>query len=68
MSEKTGDHSLDSRLLNEFQQNFPICPAPFSELAGRLGVAENVVIGMLERLRREGRISRIGVVFTVPGR
>jgi len=63
MSEKTSDHSLDSRLLNEFQQNFPICPAPFSELAGRLGVAENVVLGMLERLRREGRISRVGAVF-----
>ena len=63
MSDKSGDHSLDYRLLNEFQQNFPICPAPFSELAGRLGVAENVVLRMLEQLRREGRISRVGAVF-----
>ncbi len=63
MNEKTGDCSLDLRLLNEFQQNFPICPAPFAVLAGRLGVAESAVLGMLERLRREGRISRVGAVF-----
>ena len=63
MTEKTGDCSLDLRLLNEFQQNFPICPAPFAVLAGRLGVAESAVLGILERLRREGRISRVGAVF-----
>jgi DNA-binding Lrp family transcriptional regulator len=63
MSEKIGDCSLDLRLLNEFQRNFPICPAPFAVLAGRLGVAESVVLGGLERLRREGRISRVGAVF-----
>jgi len=53
---------LDVRLLQEFQQNFPICPAPFAELAGRLGVAESTVLRMLEQLRREGRISRVGAV------
>lgn len=63
MSDKSGDPSLDHRLLNEFQQSFPICPAPFSELAARLGVAENAVLGMLEQLRREGKISRVGAVF-----
>ena len=63
MFEKSADHSLDYRLLHDFQQNFPICPAPFAELAGRLGVAENVVLRMLEQLRREGKISRVGAVF-----
>lgn len=63
MSDKSVDHSLDYRLLNDFQQNFPICPAPFSELAGRLGVGESAVLGALEQLRREGRISRVGAVF-----
>ncbi len=63
MFENSADRSLVYRLLHDFQQNFPICPAPFAELAGRLGVAENVVLRMLEQLRREGRISRVGAVF-----
>lgn len=57
------DDRLGRRLLNEWQQDFPLCPAPFAELAGRLGVAETVVLRMLERLRREGRIARVGAVF-----
>ncbi len=55
--------SLEFRLLNEFQRDFPLCPAPFAELAARLGVGEKVVLGGLEKLRREGKISRVGAVF-----
>lgn len=57
------DDRLGWRLLNEWQQDFPLCPAPFAELAGKLGVAENVVLRMLEKLRREGQIARVGAVF-----
>ena len=57
------DDALDFRLLNDFQRNFPLCPAPFGELAARLGVAEVAVLRMLETLRREGKISRVGAVF-----
>ncbi len=55
--------SLDFQLLNDFQRDFPLCPAPFAELASRLGVGEKVVLGRLENLRREGKISRVGAVF-----
>ena len=55
--------SLGSHLLNDYQQNFPLCPAPFAELAVRLGVAEAAVLRKLEQLRREGRIARVGAVF-----
>ncbi|HZX31098.1 MAG TPA: Lrp/AsnC family transcriptional regulator [Rhodocyclaceae bacterium] len=58
------DQTLEFRLLNDFQRNFPLCPAPFAELAARLGVAERTVLGMLESLRREGKISRVGAVFS----
>ena len=57
------DDALDFHLLNDFQRNFPLCPAPFAELAAKLGVAESVVLRMLEQLRREGKISRVGAVF-----
>lgn len=55
--------SFEFRLLNEFQRDFPLCPAPFAELAEKLGVAERVVLSGLEKLRREGKISRVGAVF-----
>ena len=63
MLENSADHSLDFHLLNDFQRNFPLCPAPFAELAARLGVAEGAVLRMLEQLRREGKIARVGAVF-----
>lgn len=55
--------SLDFQLLNDFQRDFPLVSAPFAELAARLGVGEKVVLGRLENLRREGKISRVGAVF-----
>ena len=55
--------TLQFQLLNDFQRDFPLCPAPFAELASRLGGAEGVVIRELEHLRREGKISRVGPVF-----
>ena len=63
MFENAVDHSLDVHLLNDFQRDFPLCPAPFAELAARLGVAEGTVLRLLEQLRREGKISRVGAVF-----
>lgn len=63
MLEKSAGDTLDSHLLNDFQRNFPLCPAPFAELAARLGVGEAAVLRMLEQLRREGKIARVGAVF-----
>ena len=57
------DDTLDFHLLNDFQRDFPLCPAPFAELPSPLGVAEKVVLGRLENLRRDGKISRVGAVF-----
>jgi len=57
------DTSLEFRLLNDFQRDFPLCPAPFAELAARLEVGEKVVLSGLEKLCREGKISRVGAVF-----
>ncbi|WP_300449679.1 AsnC family transcriptional regulator [Accumulibacter sp.] len=57
------DGALDFRLLNDFQRDFPLCPAPFAELAARLGVAEAAVLRVLDALRREGKVARVGAVF-----
>ena len=57
------EHAVDYRLLNDFQRNFPFCPAPFAELAAKLGVAEGAVLRMLGQLRRDGKIARVDAVF-----
>lgn len=63
MSEYTADPSLDQHLLNDYQRDFPLCSAPFAELASALGVIESTVLRRLDCLRREGRIARVGAVF-----
>jgi len=55
--------SLDFRLINEFQRDFPLEPQPFAEIAYRLCVDEETVLAALQRLRGEGVVSRVGAVF-----
>jgi len=54
---------LEQHLLNDYQRDFPLVPAPFAQIAADLGVAENQVFEMLARLRQEGSVSRVGAVF-----
>ena len=55
--------ALEKCLLNEYQRGFPLCPAPYAEIATQLGVSEAEVIQTLESLQRRGFISRVGPVF-----
>lgn len=54
---------LETRLLDEFQRDFPICPTPFTKLAHQLGISEQKLLGNLESLTASGKISRVGPVF-----
>ncbi len=63
MIDAAADDFLGRTLLNDCQQDFPLCAMPFAELAGRLGVGEHDLLDSLTRLRREGRIVRVGAVF-----
>lgn len=54
---------VQARLLNDFQRGFPLEPEPFRAIAGKLGVTEPEVLGLLARCQAEGRVSRVGVVF-----
>ncbi len=55
--------SLEFRLLNEFQRDLPLCPAPYAVMGHRLGVSEATVIDTLAHLARAGKVSRVGAVF-----
>ncbi len=54
---------LELHLLNDFQHDFPLVPAPFAAIAARLGVSEARVLAMLAQLLACGKVSRVGAVF-----
>ena len=55
--------ALESHLFNDFQRDFPLVPAPFGVIAGRLGTSEAGVLETLARLQACGKVSRVGAVF-----
>lgn len=55
--------ALELRLLNEFQRDLPLCPAPYAAMGATLGVSEAIVIATLARLAHAGKLSRVGAVF-----
>ncbi|BAN34222.1 AsnC family transcriptional regulator [Sulfuricella denitrificans skB26] len=60
---KTQMTDLELHLLNDYQRDFPLVPAPFGVIAGRLGVSEALVLETLAQLQERGAVSRVGAVF-----
>ncbi len=56
-------NDLEKRLLNEYQKGLPLTPAPFADIAAKLGTSEALVLQILDRLQEQGVISRVGPVF-----
>ncbi len=56
-------NDLEKRLLNEFQKGLPLSPTPFADMANSLGTSEALVLQILERLQKQGVISRVGPVI-----
>lgn len=61
-----GFNTIEQRLLNEYQHDFPLVKQPFLAIGEQLGVSEEEVIEHLESLSAQGAISRVGPVFS-PG-
>lgn len=59
-------NSLEFRLLNEFQRNWPLEPQPYGVVGEKLGTGESWVLERLAAFQRDGVISRVGAVFA-PG-
>lgn len=55
--------TLERRLLNEFQHNFPLVPNPYAAVAEALGTSEEAVLQALAELQNAGAVSRVGAVF-----
>ena len=54
--------AVDRRLLNDFQQDFPLSTTPYADMARSLGVTEEEVLARLRELKQAGAISRVGAV------
>ncbi|MBO9411693.1 MULTISPECIES: AsnC family transcriptional regulator [unclassified Ruegeria] len=57
---------IDRRLLDEFQRDFPVTDRPFQVLGFLLGLDEAEVLDRLARMRKTGRITRVGATIA-PG-
>jgi DNA-binding Lrp family transcriptional regulator len=54
---------LTTRLLNDFQRNFPLDPTPFARIARALDTSAETVLATLKELQARGAVSRVGPVF-----
>ena len=55
---------LHKQLLNDFQQDFPLSPTPYKDIAISLGVTEDEVLSVFTELSDEQFIARIGSVIS----
>lgn len=51
---------IDRQLLDDWQRDFPVTEQPFALLAETLGIEESDVLERLDRMRKSGRITRVG--------
>jgi DNA-binding Lrp family transcriptional regulator len=54
---------LHKQLLNDYQQDFPLSPTPYRDIAESLGVTEGDVLFALTELTENQFISRIGPII-----
>lgn len=55
--------SIHQHLLNAYQQDFPLSPTPYQDIADSLGVTEEQVLSVFQELTDQRFIARIGSVI-----
>jgi len=55
--------TLHKQLLNNYQQDFPLSPTPYLDIANALGVTEDEVLAAFSALSEQDFISRIGPII-----
>lgn len=55
--------ATDRLILNRLQEGFPICAAPFRQVAEELGLRENDLLERLQRMKDSRVITRFGPFF-----
>jgi DNA-binding Lrp family transcriptional regulator len=61
-TQAASQHKLHT-LLNRFQQDFPLSPEPYADIAAQLEMSEDSLLELLSQLSDRGILSRVGAVF-----
>ncbi|MDQ1363499.1 MAG: siroheme decarboxylase [Pseudomonadota bacterium] len=56
-------HSLDKKIINGLQGGFPLCEHPWEELSRQLDIPADEIIARIDRLMKDGYISRFGPMY-----
>jgi siroheme decarboxylase len=54
---------IDRRIINILQDGFPICDAPYQQVAIQLGLTEQALIDRLQVLLNDGTLTRFGPLY-----
>ena len=54
---------IDRQIINGLHGGFPLTPQPFAGIAQTLGLSEDALIERLERMLKDGVLSRFGPLF-----
>ncbi len=54
---------IDRYIINTLQEGFPICDAPYQQVALQLGLTEQELINRLQALLDNGTLSRFGPLY-----
>ncbi len=54
---------IDKRIINALQDGFPICDAPYRQVAVQLGLSEQELIARLKTLLDNGTLTRFGPLY-----
>lgn len=54
---------LDKHIINVLQDGFPICDAPYRQVAAELGLGEQELIDRLKALLANGTLTRFGPLY-----
>ena len=54
---------LEKKVIRGLQRDLPVCPQPFLEIAQELGLEEEVLAGIIQKLMDQGYIRRFGATI-----
>ena len=54
---------IDRHIINSLQDGFPICDAPYQQLAEQMGLTEQTLITRLQALLDSGTLTRFGPLY-----
>ncbi len=54
--------SLEEKILNDYQRDFPLEPRPYDRIAGCVGITEEELLETLGNLQNRNVVSRVGAV------